>query len=202
MLGVAASMLFHLSFLTALVLGAHTVFHAKPSATDIQIELLRPPVTRPKPRPPKAQRASPVAVLRPHEARTPPPPSAPAPFVVAPAPPRPAAAPATPAPEPARSPLLGLGEAMAKVLGCSDSARTGMTDAQRAACDKRLAEDVRNAKKLPLMIPPEKKAAWDREMWKRHKPMGDPMVPCTGPGSNFGFACIPDKVKPPPASND
>ena len=91
---------------------------------------------------------------------------------------------------------------MQKVLGCSDSARAGMTEAQRAGCDRRTAEDVRLARRLPLNIAPDKKRAWDLELWKRHRPIGDPMVPCTGPGSNFGFACIPDKVKPPPASND
>lgn len=177
---------------------------------------------RPSPSAAASPAAAPAAASAPRTARRspapPPPKPLPAPTPIArPAPPAPAprptplpgpAAPAlrpgpstgkAPAPAPGPDPNGDVHGAVRAAIGCSHEDFLKLTPAERAACDRKLAEaKPRGAYVDP--IPPLKRGAFDRQAAadarrRDHEGvMPNPIVACEGLGSNFGTGCLPPEA--------
>jgi hypothetical protein len=118
-----------------------------------------------------------------------------------PAPPAPAPAPAGPRASAPQFPpeWNGLrGALRGSDVGCGNRDRVGLTAAERDACNEKQGLASRNAKMLGLGIEAGKQGRFDqtaaekaRVRRSRQGSMTQPMVGCTGVGSNFGVGCNP-----------
>lgn len=81
------------------------------------------------------------------------------------------------------------------LVGCSDLLQSLRTDDDKTRCLQqwgRTARDQTNPERLAL-IDPRKRAEYDqiarRQATFKERTLPNPIVPCTGPGSNFGLGC-------------
>ncbi len=162
-----------------------------------------PPSVEPRLRPLPSisnQPPSPVAPYRPRLVV----PVAPTEVAPIPAPPAPPAAPAVPAGARVSIPQLppewnGLkGALRGSNVGCGNRDRVGLNAQERAVCDEKLGLAASKAPVLGLGIEAGKQLRFDQTAAERARTrraregsMTQPMVNCTGVGSNFGVGCTP-----------
>jgi hypothetical protein len=196
---IAASVLFHILFLTALILGvpwSGPGREAEQPPVEVTLERLPPPqpAQPAKPKPPT---------------KTPPKPS-----------PAPAAAPASPAPSlaihappqvPPNAPGIDLGansemdnvvRALRGSVGCSDPDAVGLTPEEREKCRKRLRAGMENAKPLSGLTA-EKQQRFDRvarchDEYDPGAPIPPGHTPSNGAGGMPGLGYIPRARDCPP----
>lgn len=165
----------------------------------VEAWLVPPPRPRPEPsdKTPSDQPPSPAAPYRPRLVV----PVAPTEVAPIPAPP---AAPAAPAGARVSGPQLppewnGLkGALRGSNVGCANRDRVGLNQAERDACNEKQGLAASQAKVLGLGIEAQKQGRFDavaaekaRTRRGREGTMTQPMVTCTGVGSNFGVGCTP-----------
>lgn len=178
--GFAASIAVHIVLLSVLAVAVRRT-RSPQAANAVEVRLLRLPPVRPSApnsiTPPSSQ-------LRARQSSTAPNlPSPPAtlsiPPVVAPDEPMPATREAAPVVRPRLS------------LGCLRPPEL-LSPEERARCELRAlpASDLGPASSLRI-LPPDKQQAYDEVLSRRRRPPSPPIVPCTGPGSNIDFGCIP-----------
>lgn len=90
--------------------------------------------------------------------------------------------------------------AVRAAIGCSHEEFLRLNAAERAACERKMAQTPPVGAYVDP-IPPLKRGAYDRQAAadarrRDHEgPMRDMFVPCEGVGSNFGIGCLPPDAK-------
>ena len=169
---------------------AVTVAVPKPAAAPAPALAARAPARAEAPPRPAVPAAKPVAAA---------PPSAPLQAANALGPP----APTSPAPaRAAEAPASGgdVRGAVREAIGCAHETYLRLSAAERAACERKLAElpKARGATVDP--IPALKRGEYDRQAARDARrrdhdgPMSNPVVPCEGLGSNFSLGCVPKEA--------
>ena len=207
---IAAAVLLHAGFVAWLVASAHLAPSAA-SRPDVEVELAPPPADLP-PAVVRAQpRAPAVAAVatrparptrRPQAPRTDAAPTRPAeasPSVSASTAATPSAetTPARPRTDDGFDADAAARRAIAALFACHSADGAPLDEASRRRCE---ASRRAQASALPHIadIPPEKRAAYDlqaeadaRRRARLEGPLYEPVVRCSGVGSNFGLGCLP-----------
>lgn len=196
----AASLVLHLLFLTAMVLGLR-VIKPLPEPPSIELRILPPFTIAAAPRvvgrPAKKERPPPQPALKPH--LTPQPRTAQTPPLTL------ATRPAEPHKERA-GPLLpeegdapkGMRPSITGRLGCDDPISFHLTEAQKARCESNVGQLAKTAPRLDLDIDDAKLRAYDRAVRCHANRTGAMPSSAAGEGSSKGLGAVPSLKDCPP----
>ena len=193
----ATSMVLHLLFLTAMVLGLR-VIKPPPESPAIELQIVPPFTIAAAPRAvaaPKKERPVPRPALKAHVSPLPPTVSAPPLTLPAPAPHRERAGPLLPE---EGDDAKGIRPSLTGRLGCDDPMSFHLTDAQKARCENNVGAAARAAKSLNLDIADAKLRAYDRAARCHAAATGAMPASASGEGASKGLGYVPSLKECPP----